>query len=192
MNFKNSTFKASLASFKESISRIFVASALEPLNLCSWLFQLLLGTCKCLSSGLNGVRWFARRRSRRTRWRPRTEEKHLFIQFRRQKFILSSINQRRVKKERCREASKQSSTSDLSFRTNLQPSDYCFRARNWSTNAFQLILLACSRPLKFSIVLPVIAANAVSKRTQAAPTATAAAATDGVPLSSIRLTKLRI
>ena len=33
MNFKNSTgAKASLASFKESISRIFVASALEPLN----------------------------------------------------------------------------------------------------------------------------------------------------------------
>ena len=32
MNFKNSTFKASLTSFKESISRIFVAGALEPLN----------------------------------------------------------------------------------------------------------------------------------------------------------------
>ena len=87
MNFSNSTFKASLTSFKESISRIFVASALEPLNevmnlALSWQCQLgTVTTCKCLSSGLNGVRWFARRRSRRTRCRPRTKEQHLFIQF---------------------------------------------------------------------------------------------------------------
>ena len=74
----------------------------------------------------------------------------------------------------------------------MEKPDYAFRARNLSTNVFRLIRLAYFRPLKPSIILPVITANAVSKRTQAAPTATAAAATDGVPLSSIRLTKLRI
>lgn len=51
-------------------------------------FDLSFVTCKCLSSGLNGVRWLAKRRSRRTRCRPRTRE-HLFIQFSRQEFSLS-------------------------------------------------------------------------------------------------------
>ena len=70
------------------------------------------------------MRWFARRRSRRTRCRPRTKEQHLFIQFRGEKFIRSSINQ----KERCQEASKLSSTCESTFKTSLEPSDYAFQA----------------------------------------------------------------
>ena len=60
---------------------------MELMNLTLKLFVFV--TCKCLSSGLNGVRWLAKRRSRRTRCRPRTREHTFIYSLSRQEFTLS-------------------------------------------------------------------------------------------------------